>query len=91
MGKSTSKPHRRRDESEEQVTEDPIPKIHFDYFYLNSEDEKKGENPIIVMAAEGIDAVTTLPAGKKGAEGNEWLIKLLNDDLESWGFGDLDG
>ncbi len=85
MGKSTARPHRRANANEMQVTENPIARVHFDYFYLNSEDEGKGENPMIIMAAEGIDAVTTLPAGKKGAEGNEWLVKLLNGDLENWG------
>ncbi len=60
-------------------------RVHFDYFYLNGEDEKKGENPMIVMVAEGLEAMTTLPAGRKGVEGNEWLVKLLNDDLEHWG------
>ena len=85
MGKSTTRPHRRASGNEVEVTENPMPNICFDYFYLNAEDEKRGDNPMIIMGAEGKDAITTLPAGRKGVEGNEWSVKLLNVDLECWG------
>ena len=70
MGKSTSRPHRRSDERDVKVTEEPIPKVHLDYFYVNSEDEKKGENPMIIMMSYEEEAMTTMPAGRKCAEGN---------------------
>ncbi len=69
------------------VYEEAIPNICFDYCYLNIDDEKKGNNPVIAMHSSSSKAICTLPAGKKGADGCEWLVMLLTMELQNWGHG----
>ncbi len=82
-GRSPNAQHSTR--SKEEISESPIPKIGFDYFYLNEEDRKAKRNPCIAMANESNGALCTLPTGSKGVQWCEWVIKLLAMEIENWG------
>ena len=64
---------------------DTCPNIGFDYLFLNNEDSKTEHNSLIMMKDSDKDTWWALPCGKKGSNGQEWVMKLLNNELEAWG------
>ena len=54
VGKCPTRQHRIKASGKwEVLVENPIPKVSFDYLYLNQEDEKKGSNPMMAMSYAG--------------------------------------
>ncbi len=69
----------------EAAMRDTCPNIAFDYWFLNDEDRKQEQNPLIMMKDSNTEAMWAVPCGKKGSVGQEWVMKVLNNELESWG------
>ena len=62
-----------------------MPQIGFNYFYLNREDRKAQIHLCVIMTDSKHEAVCTLPAGRKGVDGCDWLAKFLVMELGHWG------
>ena len=65
-----------------------VPRISMDYFFMNKEDERASQNPLVVMIDESSGARYMRASGRKGIGENgemEWLIKDMHEELKSWG------
>lgn len=72
-----------RQEVDEEEEDRKIPRVAFDYFFLSDEDERAGENPMLVMVDEKSGAKFARAVERKGAI--EWLIREIDRELQSWG------
>ena len=67
---------------EDQSSED-VPRISMDYFYLSKKDEKAKEFPMVVAVDESTGEKFARATGRKGVEGQDWLIKELSEELKT--------
>ena len=86
--RGTNKQHRKQNKSDKDEENAKVRRICMDYFFMSQEDEKAGENPILVAVDEGTGDKYARAAGSKGVgeEGEDhWLVKDLSAERKSWG------
>ena len=88
-GRANNRPHRGKQQGDEETEQRKVPRIAMDYFFMAQEGDRAAEYPMIVMIDESTDNRYMRAVGKKGLGENgemEWLIKDMNDELKSWGY-----
>ncbi len=59
--------------------------IHLDYFYMTKENEKSGQNPMLVVVDSRKKNVMGIATGSTGEV--PWVAKKIADEVEAWGYG----
>ena len=83
-----NKQHRKAKKSEKDEENSRVRRVCMDYFFMSQEDEKAGDNPVLVAVDEGTGDKYARAAGNKGVgeEGEDhWLVKDLSEELKAWG------
>ena len=82
-GKACDRQHRRREDEGE--AENSVVRIHLDYFYITKENEKRGQNPMLVVVDSRKKNVMGIATGSTGEV--PWVAKKIADEIEAWGYG----
>jgi len=88
-GRGRNKAHAKGDAEDPEDAERAVPRIAMDYFFMNREEERASENPMMVMIDERHGNRYMRAVDKKGlGEGTEmeWLIKDTHEELKAWGY-----
>ena len=86
-GRGRSTAHKKQTE-EDKETDNKVPRILMDYFYMTEEDRKAHRNPLICIIDEETKERYARAVGQKGLGENremDWLIKDVSAELKVWG------
>jgi len=86
--RGVNKAHKRSAAEEEDEELSKVPRVAMDYFYMNTEDEEKQTNPVLVVVNEETGEKHAVAVGNKGvgeAKEDHWAVMDVSEELKVWG------